>query len=294
MERIEQDIRVWLEYFRATESLVRDYLQRYRVRIRIFLNARNGHIFMLEALQEDPQIAFQEFRMYPPLFINFTHLLRDAFGLSSEPNVDIYEQLLDLGARIIRPKPNYNESPAGHRPCPNKHPHFQGEKATNSKCAGQYVTLISASHSSSLGRLEMHTIAEFWLGTIHNLDINFPLPANGKYYLVDSGFAHMTGYMALYKGANIRYHFQDFRSNTSHGRRSSGMCRWTILDCMPRYPFRKQTAVFVAAITVHNFIRRASQRDNAFRTMMEVEEAAEIDFPDEIEHRRLITMRHKS
>ncbi|KAL2471985.1 Uncharacterized protein Adt_40121 [Abeliophyllum distichum] len=92
MDRIEQDIHVWLDYCRATESRVRDYLQRCRVRIRRFPNSRNGHIFMLEALQ-DPQIAFQEFRMYPPLFVNCTHLLRDEFGLSSGMNVDIYEQV---------------------------------------------------------------------------------------------------------------------------------------------------------------------------------------------------------
>ncbi|KAL2518599.1 DDE Tnp4 domain-containing protein [Abeliophyllum distichum] len=186
MDRLEQDIQVWLDCCRATESRVRDYLQRCHVRIRRFPNSRNGHIFMLEALQDDPQIAFQEFRMYPPLFVNFTHLLRDEFGLSSGQNVDIYEQVVvALGARIIRPKPNYNESPPGHRPCPNKHPHFQS--------------------------------------------------------------------------------------------------RWTILDRMTRYPFRKQTAVVVAAITVHNFIRRAGQRDNIGSTATEDEEAAEIDLPDEIE-----------
>ncbi|KAL2524801.1 Uncharacterized protein Adt_09855 [Abeliophyllum distichum] len=134
MDRIEQDIHVWLDYCRATESRVRDYLQRCRVRIRRFPNSRNGHIFMLEVLQDDPQIAFQEFRMYLPLFVNFTHLLRDEFGLSSGMNVDIYEQVV---------------------------------------------------------------------------------PANGKYYLIDSGFAHRTGYMAPYKGANIRYHFQEFRSDAS-------------------------------------------------------------------------------
>ncbi|KAL2474916.1 DDE Tnp4 domain-containing protein [Abeliophyllum distichum] len=163
MDKLEQHIPLWLEYCRATESIVRDYLQRCGVRIRRFPNAQNGHLFMLEVLQEDPQIAFQEFRMYHPLFVNFTHILRDEFGLSSRPNMDIYEQVgmflcilahgkgyrqmrnmfghsmdtihhyfgvvlcavVGRGARIIRPKPNYNEIPPGHRPCRNKHPHFQ-------------------------------------------------------------------------------------------------------------------------------------------------------------------------
>ncbi|KAL2466789.1 Uncharacterized protein Adt_42640 [Abeliophyllum distichum] len=46
--------------------------------------------------------------------------------------------------------------------------------------------------------------------TIHSADINFLEPANGKYYLVDSGFAHRPEYMAPYKGPDIRYHFQEF------------------------------------------------------------------------------------
>lgn len=41
---------------------------------------------------------------------------------------------------------------------------------------------------------------------IHSPEIHFSHPASGKYYLVDSGFTHRSGYIALYKGSNILYH----------------------------------------------------------------------------------------
>ncbi|KAH0706410.1 hypothetical protein KY285_010912 [Solanum tuberosum] len=42
-------------------------------------------------------------------------------------------------------------------------------------------------------------------------ELNFPHPLGNKYYLVDAAYAHMKGYMAPYKGDNVRYHLPDFR-----------------------------------------------------------------------------------
>lgn len=50
------------------------------------------------------------------------------------------------------------------------------------------------------------------VNAIHNLNINFPILALGKYYLMDSGFAHRLGYMVPYKSLDIRYHFQEFHT----------------------------------------------------------------------------------
>ncbi|KAL2466888.1 DDE Tnp4 domain-containing protein [Abeliophyllum distichum] len=210
MDRLEKHIPLWLEYCRTAESIVRDYLQRCRVRIRRFSNARNGHLFMLEALQEDPQIAFQEFRMYPSLFVNFTHVLRDEFELSSGRNVDNYEQVgLDTWPRIKeRTSDIIFKSSVWNL--------IRVEEGSGDACEH-----FNFKHSS------LRNVIERAFGILKN--------------------------------------------------------RWTILDRMPRYPFQKQTAVVVTAMTVYNFIRRAGQRDYASRTETEVDEAAEIDLPDEIE-----------
>ncbi|XP_022888237.1 uncharacterized protein LOC111403838 [Olea europaea var. sylvestris] len=50
---------------------------------------------------------------------------------------------------------------------------------------------------------------------VHSPDIHFSEPVDGKYYLVDSGFAHRQGYMAPYKGSDVRYHFQEFHDHAA-------------------------------------------------------------------------------
>ncbi|XP_070039489.1 uncharacterized protein [Nicotiana tomentosiformis] len=41
-------------------------------------------------------------------------------------------------------------------------------------------------------------------------ELNFSYLSGDKYYLVDAGYSHMKGYMAPYKGDNVRYHFAEF------------------------------------------------------------------------------------
>ncbi|KAL2519007.1 hypothetical protein Adt_15254 [Abeliophyllum distichum] len=57
--------------------------------IRQFPNAWNGCIFMIEAVEEDPY----KFQIYPPMFVNFTHLLHDEYELHDGPSVDVYKQV---------------------------------------------------------------------------------------------------------------------------------------------------------------------------------------------------------
>lgn len=40
--------------------------------------------------------------------------------------------------------------------------------------------------------------------------------------------------------------------------------RWNILRDMPTYPFDKQVKIVIATMTLHNYIRRYSQRDCVF------------------------------
>ncbi|KAL2481715.1 Uncharacterized protein Adt_34681 [Abeliophyllum distichum] len=93
LQKLERDTLTWLMYCRATGSLVRQYIESSMRRIRRFPNARNGRVFMITALEEDPNITFCEFRMYPPMFVHFTHLLRNEYELQSGQDIDIYEQV---------------------------------------------------------------------------------------------------------------------------------------------------------------------------------------------------------
>ncbi|KAH1097141.1 hypothetical protein J1N35_014062 [Gossypium stocksii] len=57
-----------------------------------------------------------------------------------------------------------------------------------------------------------------FLDAIRDPKYKFPHPPNGKYYLVDSGYPQMKGYLGPYKGQ--RYHLPDFRRENAHGRES--------------------------------------------------------------------------
>ncbi|XP_022894123.1 uncharacterized protein LOC111408613 [Olea europaea var. sylvestris] len=173
-----------------------------------------------------PQQCYAEFHMYPVMLRVFAHMLCDEYGLRSHQHINIYEQVgmllcilahgkgykqvqtlfnysletfghyfklvlrvvLEFSRRVIRPDPNYNNYAEHHVPNLNKHPIFRD-------CIGT----TGNSHDARI-------LAQ----AIHNPEIEFSQPAPGKYYLVDSGFAHRRGYMAPYKGSDILYHFQKF------------------------------------------------------------------------------------
>ncbi|KAL2533937.1 Uncharacterized protein Adt_07288 [Abeliophyllum distichum] len=246
--KLERDTLTWLMYCRAAGSLVHQYIQSSRRRIRRFQNARSGRVFMITALEDDPNIAFSSERLH---FIE-----------------------------------------------------RKGYPFQNVLAACNFNMCFTFVLPGTTGNVHDSRILA---RAIHSADINFPQPANSKYYLVDSRFAHRPGYMAPYKGPDIRYHFQEFpaerngrrrqfknpqeRFNFYHSslrniiERAFGVLknRWNILDRMPYYSFRKQTAVVVATMAIHNFLRREGQLDEAFQTVEEVVDAGEIDLPNEEE-----------
>lgn len=139
---------------------------------------------------------------------------------------------------------------------------------------------------------------------IHNPQYHFPQPVNGKYFLVDSRFAHRHGYMVPYKGVDIFYHFQQFYDEEIRRRRNFRKARekfnfrysssgnliertigvqknhWKIHGCMPSYNFQVQTAVVIATMSIHNFLRRAGAVKEIF-TRAEINPyVANVELPD--------------
>ncbi|XP_050897585.1 uncharacterized protein LOC127104449 [Lathyrus oleraceus] len=130
-----------------------------------------------------------------------------------------------------------------------------------------------------------------WEGTAHdarvfdqaltNVNLNFPHPPPGKYYLVDSGYPTPIGYIGPYRCE--RYHLPDFRRSNGFANNnevfnyyhSSLRCtiertfgvwknRFAILRCMPKFKFQTQVQIVVATMTIHNFIRRNAEIDVDF------------------------------
>ncbi|CAN0924791.1 hypothetical protein LINGRAHAP2_LOCUS34392 [Linum grandiflorum] len=116
--------------------------------------------------------------------------------------------------------------------------------------------------------------------TSHNAS-QFPMPPQGKYYLVDSGYSNMSGFLAPYR--HVTSHFQEIRRrggprgrqelfNYRHSslrnviERCFGVlkARFPILKFMRSYSFRKQTQIVIACCAIHNFIRLYAQGDQLF------------------------------
>ncbi|KAG8363101.1 hypothetical protein BUALT_BualtUnG0004500 [Buddleja alternifolia] len=117
---------------------------------------------------------------------------------------------------------------------------------------------------------------------ITNPENKFPMPVGDKYYLVDSGFTNMPGFLAPIRGE--RYHLNDWRNSgrVPQGReelfnyyhsslrngieRSFGVLkeRFTILSNMLPYLMETQKYIPIACCTVHNFIRKHSKKDKYF------------------------------
>ncbi|GAU21762.1 hypothetical protein TSUD_328870 [Trifolium subterraneum] len=130
-----------------------------------------------------------------------------------------------------------------------------------------------------------------WEGTAHdarvfdqaltNIDLNFPHPPPGKYYLVDSGYLTPVGYIGPYRCE--RYHLPEFRRSSGFDNHnevfnyyhSSLRCtiertfgvwknRFAILRRMPKFKYETQVQIVVATMTIHNFIRRIAEVDADF------------------------------
>ena len=104
----------------------------------------------------------------------------------------------------------------------------------------------------------------------------------GKYYVVDSGYPMMKGYLAPYNG--ISYHLQEFRRrggsprtrhekfNHAHSslwcviERTFGVCKnkWRIIRNMPSFPFYIQILIVSATMAFHNFVILNDRDDRGF------------------------------
>ncbi|XP_071700423.1 uncharacterized protein [Rutidosis leptorrhynchoides] len=112
-----------------------------------------------------------------------------------------------------------------------------------------------------------------------------------KYYVVDAGYPNTRGYLAPYKGNDIRYHIPDFRrGKTAAQRAPKGLketfnyhhsslrnviertfgvwkARWAILkDMHVNYSYETQVNIVIASMAIHNYIRMKGRFDEAFNT----------------------------
>lgn len=98
----------------------------------------------------------------------------------------------------------------------------------------------------------------------------------GKYYLVDSGYPSLKGFLAPYKNANLTHfrltpgfrsrneNFNDYHSSLrSVIEKTFGVvkARWKVLQEMPNFKLQTQMAIIWACFALHSFLRRTDSSD---------------------------------
>nr|XP_016460117.1 PREDICTED: uncharacterized protein LOC107783641 [Nicotiana tabacum] len=128
-------------------------------------------------------------------------------------------------------------------------------------------------------------------------DQNFPPISEGKYYLVDTGYVNMDGFIAPFPG--IRCHLHEYRGanllprsakelfNHRHASLRNAIqksievlkTRFPILKLAPQYAFNTQRDIVIAACVIHNHIRREERSDWLFKDIegRSVEESPDLD-----------------
>ncbi|KAL2486825.1 putative harbinger transposase-derived nuclease [Abeliophyllum distichum] len=110
---------------------------------------------------------------------------------------------------------------------------------------------------------------------------NFPMPRGDQFYLVDSGYPNMPGFLAPYRGQ--RYHLCDYVGrgrlrgkeelfNYRHSscrniiKRCIGVlkARFPILKFITNYPLTRQRQIPTACCAIHNFIQQEHALDTLF------------------------------
>ncbi|XP_026451863.1 uncharacterized protein LOC113352233 [Papaver somniferum] len=218
----------------------------------------------------------------------------------------VLKALCLLGCLIIKP-PNMDEIPPEIMTNPKFYPwivlvllmelilvlvylllnkfHFEEEKLKSRRTLCVLARSICCSHLYT-GWEGTANDARVLMDAISNEENKFPMPREGKYYVVDSAYTNMPRFLTPYRGE--RYHLRDFRGRSRQANgpmelfnhRHSSLrnviercfgvwkSRFPILKCMPNYPLRRQRLIPVACCTLHNFIRLNSRNDELFRQFM--------------------------
>ncbi|KAJ9561868.1 hypothetical protein OSB04_007028 [Centaurea solstitialis] len=245
--------------------------------------------------------------------------------------------VLKLSADIIKPNANYNEVVPAH--ILNNPRYFPMFKDCIGAIDETHVKAFIHEHEQAkyIGRKGYATqnimaVCDFnmcfifawagWEGTSHDTrifwealrrnELKFPHPSGGlvyffynKYYAVDAEYPNTRGYLAPYKGTNIRYHIPDFRRgqtgavrapkeakekfNYHHSslrnviERTFGVwkARWAILKDMFGFTYETQVNIVLASMAIHNYIRMSGSRDEAFDKAQKESYDPRIDVDDE-------------
>ncbi|CAA0838957.1 Unknown protein [Striga hermonthica] len=248
--------------------------------VAVFLHTIKGH--------QRHRRAAESFNRSTKTISNYVHIMVTA--------------LCKLAPKYIRP-PDFNRVPDWIRKNRYLYPYFKD-------CIGAIDgTIIPAwipeqDHGKYRCRKGSANDARIFAETLTDPTNTFPWPPEGKYYVVDSGYANIPGFLSPYRGD--RYHLPEWiRSNQTpqnarelfnrrHAtvrnvvERSFGILKGKfpiIKGLMPNYPPEFQTDIVIACCVAHNFILEHQKFANVPLAMQDPDYIPE---PDEYDFTRTL------
>ncbi|XP_060178164.1 uncharacterized protein LOC132608108 [Lycium barbarum] len=267
----------------------------------------SGNVFIQEILRGNETRCYENFRLQKVVFIDLSSDLTKKYGLKPTRGMSIHEM---LGMFLMTCVPG-----AGNRMIQDIFQH-SGETDSIGAIDGTHIKarLLQGQEIPYIGRkgyptqnilvvLDVNMCFTFawarWEGAAHDTSIfgealrrrelNFRHPRGNKYNLVDAEYSHMNGYMAPYKGDNVRYHLAEFRGgatrqlreprehiekfnylhfscrNIVEGTFCVWKARWSIFQDMPYYHIDTSRDIVLATMAIHNYIRKKCNVDDAFQ-----------------------------
>ncbi|KAB2631374.1 hypothetical protein D8674_008893 [Pyrus ussuriensis x Pyrus communis] len=216
--------------------------------------------YVIELLNGHPQRLFDIVRMDKNTFRNLYSTLRELNFLQDDRSICVEEAVCMVIAET-----------------------FQHSKETVSRQFNRVLKAICRLGTRIIQPPNMDATPSEILGNPNEILICIVLGI-GKYYVVDSGYANMSGFLAPYR--KVRYHLRDFRGRGKRPRgamelfnfRHSSL-RNVVERCIGvlknHFPILKR--IPIACCAMHNFIRMQSRNDTLFQQF----EDNDVDVVDE-------------
>ncbi|KAH6764517.1 nuclease HARBI1-like protein [Perilla frutescens var. frutescens] len=213
---------------------------------------RIGYHFVKDMIEGDPQRFRQLYRMYPDAFLKLCSIITDKTPLQDTRHICV-EEMVATFLIIVRHNDRY---------C-NVRQRFSRSHFSTSQNFNKFMYVLSG-----------------WEGSAHDSKLlsdalsrtNGLQVPQGKYFLVDCGFANRRQFLAHLRG--VRYHLKDFGGEGRHPRNASELfnlrhaslrnmierifgvfkSRFTIFKTAPPFSFQIQAELVLACAGLHNFL----------------------------------------
>ncbi|XP_058765965.1 uncharacterized protein LOC131639489 [Vicia villosa] len=272
--------------------MVTNHVLKYIVKEKKTTSILSGHRWYTELITRNDNRFFEQLRMRKQVFRHLVCELTNNCGLELAKHIGVEESVRIFLYMIGQPSSYRNSQERFQHSSETIHEHFNKVLEAVCKLGKKIIEPVDLVDSSQYIRDDNRYWPYFkdCIGAIDGTHIKIHVPIEKqkllftrkgltcKYYLVDSGYPSLKGFLASYK--NARYYLAHFRLapgfrsrnetfNYYHSslrsviERTFGVvkARWKVLQEMPNFKLQTQMAIIWACFALHKFLRRTDSSD---------------------------------